>query len=110
MHGEVPSNDHDVCVMNAEERFLEHLRQLHRDFPRLKIVLEHATTRAAVETVKELGDTVGCTITPHHLVLIVDDWAGQPFNFCKPVAKYPSDREALRQIILERTIYFVLLF
>jgi dihydroorotase len=55
--------------MNAEERFLKHLVSLHKDFPRLKIVLEHATTKAAVDTVRSLGDTVGCTITIHHLLL-----------------------------------------
>lgn len=102
LHGEVPSNAaKDICVMNAEQAFLEHLRKLHADFPKLKIVLEHATTRAAVETVKELGDTVACTITVHHLELTVDDWAGQVHNFCKPVAKFPSDRAALRQVIRE---------
>lgn len=53
------------------------------------------------EQVKACGDTVGCTITPHHLALIVDDWAGQPFHYCKPVAKYPSDRAALRGVIAE---------
>lgn len=64
-------------------------------------MLEHATTRAAVECVKELGDTVACTITAHHLALTVDDWAGQSWHFCKPVAKYPDDREALREVIKE---------
>jgi len=39
--------------MNAEENFLIHLKQLHNDFPELKIVLEHATTKAAVEMVKK---------------------------------------------------------
>jgi dihydroorotase len=63
-------------VLNAEEEFLKHLVKLHQDFPRLKIVLEHATTRAAIECVKSLGPTVGCTITIHHLELTVDDWAG----------------------------------
>ncbi|KAK9729522.1 dihydroorotase [Basidiobolus ranarum] len=51
--------------------------------------------------VKSLGDTVGCTITVHHLSLTVDDWAGQAHHFCKPVAKYPQDRAALRQVIKE---------
>lgn len=74
---------------------------LHNDFPNLKIVLEHATTREAVEIVKSLGPTVGCTITIHHLQLIVDDWAGCCHNFCKPVAKFPHDRDALRQVILD---------
>jgi hypothetical protein len=54
-----------------------------------------------VETVKSLGITVACTITAHHLALTVDDWAGQSWNYCKPVAKFPDDREALRQVIQE---------
>jgi dihydroorotase len=85
--------------MNAETRFLKHLQQLHLDFPSLKIVLEHATTEAAVEMVKSLGTTVGCTITLHHLALVVDDWAGQCHHFCKPVAKFPHDRQALRDVV-----------
>ena len=64
-------------------------------------MLEHATTRAAVEVVKSLGPTIGCTITAHHLSLVVDDLAGQSFHFCKPVAKFPDDREALREVIRE---------
>ena len=77
LHGEIPSDpDSDVCVLNAERLFLKHLVQLHKDFPRLKIVLEHATSKDAVEMVKSLGDTVACTITVHHLHLVVDDWAG----------------------------------
>jgi dihydroorotase len=51
--------------------------------------------------VKSLGDTVACTITIHHLYLVVDDWAGCCHNFCKPVAKFPHDRQSLRQIILD---------
>ena len=94
----------NICVLNAEMSFLPHLRKLHEQFPKLKIVLEHATTRAAVEAVKSLGDTVGCTITAHHLALTVDDWAGQGFNFCKPVAKYPDDRAALQEVIREGTV------
>ena len=70
----------------------------------MKIVLEHATTSEAVEAVKSLGPTVGCTITPHHLALTVDDWAGQSFHFCKPVAKYPADRNALQAVIKEGQI------
>ncbi|KAI8592087.1 hypothetical protein BDZ88DRAFT_408213 [Geranomyces variabilis] len=100
LHGEIPSDpENDICVMNAEERFLTHLQQLHTAFPKLRIVLEHATTRAAVEMVKSLGETVGCSITVHHLALIVDDWAGCCHNFCKPVAKFPHDRAALREVV-----------
>ncbi|EPQ26577.1 uncharacterized protein PFL1_05898 [Pseudozyma flocculosa PF-1] len=100
LHGELPSDiDRGICVMNAEHEFLAHLHKIHNRFPNLRIVLEHATTAKAVEAVKACGDTVGCTITPHHLQLVVDDWAGKPLNFCKPVAKLPSDRQALRDVI-----------
>jgi len=102
LHGEVPSDAAaNICVLNAEPTFIPHLVKLHTVFPRLRIVLEHATTRAAVEAVKTLGDTVACTITAHHLDLTVDDWAGQSFHYCKPVAKYPDDREALREVVRE---------
>ncbi|KAF9986001.1 hypothetical protein BGZ65_009136 [Modicella reniformis] len=102
LHGEIPSDpEKNVCVMNAEEKFLNHLKDIHLAFPNLKIILEHATTEAAVTMVKSLGETVGCTITVHHLQLVVDDWAGKCHNFCKPVAKYPSDRAALRNVIKE---------
>lgn len=102
LHGEIPSDpDNGVCVFNAEPLFLAHLEKIHKHFPRLRIVLEHATTRAAVECVKRCGDTVACSITVHHLQLIVDDWAGKPVHFCKPVAKMPDDREALREVIRE---------
>ncbi|KJE93613.1 dihydroorotase [Capsaspora owczarzaki ATCC 30864] len=109
LHGEVPSNPKDdICVMNAEVHFLKHLEQLHRDFPKLRIVLEHVTTGAAVRKVLELGDTVAATVTVHHLSLIVDDWAGKNHNYCKPVAKYPSDRRALWDAILSGSPKFFL--
>lgn len=102
LHGELPSDaDKGICVLNAEPLFLEHLEKIHKAFPKLRIVLEHATTRAAVECVKRCGETVACTITPHHLQLIVDDWAGKPLHYCKPVAKTPDDRAALRDVIRE---------
>jgi len=109
IHGEVPSSDElDICVLNAEERFLPELEKLHARFPKLRIVLEHATTAAAIECVKKLGKTVAATITAHHLDLTVDDWAGRNHNFCKPVAKYPHDRDALRQVVCEGNPKFFL--
>ncbi|KAG2092834.1 dihydroorotase [Suillus discolor] len=100
LHGEIPS-DHskNICVLNAEERFLPVLANLANKYPKLRIVLEHATTAAAINAVKVCGDNVACTITAHHLSLTVDDWAGQSFHFCKPVAKFPDDRRALQEAI-----------
>ncbi|KAI5452571.1 dihydroorotase [Naganishia albida] len=100
LHGEVPSDDEkNISVLNAEKHFLQHLRKLATDFPKLKIVLEHATTKEAVDCVKSLPDNVGCTITPHHLVLTIDAVPSQPFNFCKPIAKEPVDRKALLDVV-----------
>lgn len=94
LHGESPSGG-NVTVLNAEETFLPTFLSLHRRFPKLGIVLEHCTTAAAIQAVLSCGPTVAATITAHHLYLIVDDWAGDAFNYCKPVAKTPQDREAL---------------
>ena len=94
LHGESPSKG-DITVLNAEERFLPTLLELHQRFPKLRIILEHCTTAAAIEAVGRCGPTVAGTITAHHLSITVDSWAGDPFCFCKPVAKTPADRDAL---------------
>ncbi|KAL2753378.1 hypothetical protein ACRALDRAFT_1044265 [Sodiomyces alcalophilus JCM 7366] len=96
IHGEVPTGTQpDISVMNAESRFLPTLLDLHRQFPRLRIVLEHVTTADAVEAVRACGDTVRGTITAHHLSLVIDHAVGDVFCYCKPVAKSPEDRAAL---------------
>lgn len=94
IHGECPSGK-DIHVLNAEEKFLPTLELIASKFPKLRIVLEHCTSAAAIETVKRCGPNVVATITAHHLYLTVDSWGGNSHNFCKPVAKFPQDREAL---------------
>ena len=94
LHGEFPPGS-DITILNAEETFLPTLIDLHRRYPNLRIILEHCTTAAAVEAVKACRPKVAGTITPHHLFLIVNDWANDPFNYCKPVAKLPADRLAV---------------
>ncbi|SMY19107.1 unnamed protein product [Zymoseptoria tritici ST99CH_1A5] len=101
LHGELPpSAGADITVLNAEEAFLPTLLDLHRRFPKLRIILEHCTSAAAIEAVKSCGDNVAATITAHHMFLTVDDWAGDPHCFCKPVAKNPSDRRALLKTVI----------
>ncbi|KAI9746295.1 MAG: hypothetical protein M1818_000006 [Claussenomyces sp. TS43310] len=94
LHGECPSKG-DITVMSAEERFLPTLFEIHKRFPKLRIILEHLSTVAAIEAVKQCGPTVAGTITAHHLSIVVDSWAGDPFCFCRPVAKTVADRNAL---------------
>eukprot|EP00397_Hematodinium_sp_SG-2012_P046067 GEMP01051931.1.p1 GENE.GEMP01051931.1~~GEMP01051931.1.p1 ORF type:complete len:340 (-),score=61.75 GEMP01051931.1:484-1503(-) len=104
LHGEVPN----VCVLTAEEMFLKELETLHQNFPKLKIVLEHASTAAAVEMIQNLGATVCATVTCHHLELCVDDALGCCHNYCKPVPKLPCDLAALRRVVFSGNPKFFL--
>lgn len=84
-------------VLDREIEFLEIYNRLARAFPRLKIIMEHITTRQAVEFLDK-HDNIFATITLHHLLITLDDLAGgllQPHLFCKPIAKRPEDRAAL---------------
>lgn len=98
LHGEQPFGSDDCCL-DAESAFLPTLRWLCKTFSTLKIVLEHITTAEAVEEVLHLPNQVYATITAHHLRLSLNDVIGahlDPHAFCKPVAKTPEDRKALR--------------
>lgn len=97
IHGEEPS----AFCLDREEAFVEKVETLARLFPKLRIVFEHLSTRAAVEAVLRLPDQVAGTITVQHLLLTLDDLLGdglQPHHFCKPLLKRPEDREALRSV------------
>lgn len=102
LHGELPSSP----ILSAEPEFLPTLRSLHTQFPKLRIVLEHATTAEALEAVRGCGETVAATITAHHLWMTVDDVMGKNLNFCKPVAKGEEDRRALCRAVIERNSKF----
>jgi dihydroorotase len=61
LHGEVPSSpDSDITDLTAEEAFLPTLMELHQRFPKLRIVLEHCTTAAAIAAVRACGPSVAC--------------------------------------------------
>ncbi len=84
-------------VMDREAEFIPIYEKLARNFPDLKIVMEHITTKDAVEALGRF-ENLYATITLHHLFITLDDVAGgllQPHLFCKPIAKRPEDRRAL---------------
>jgi len=97
VHAEV--TDAEVDVFDREQVFIErHLMPLVRDFPGLKLVFEHITTRHAAQFVAEAGDNVGATITAHHLLLNRNAMlAGgiRPHHYCLPVLKREEHRLAL---------------
>ncbi|MBD3799036.1 MAG: dihydroorotase [Epsilonproteobacteria bacterium] len=89
-------------VMDREAEFMSVYEKLACNFPKLKIVMEHITTREAVEMLDKY-DNLYATITVHHLMITLDDVAGgvlRPHLFCKPIAKRPHDREALLKVAL----------
>ena len=97
LHGEV--TDADVDVFDREAVFIDrHLTRLMKDFPKLKIVLEHITTRQAAEFVKSAPAHVGATITVHHLLYnrnAMFRGGIRPHYYCLPVLKRETHREAL---------------
>ena len=95
LHGEAP----EVPDMERESAFFPTLKKIHKNFPKLRIVLEHVSTKEAVECVRELGEKIAATITVHHLYLTTADVRNDhfnPFHFCAPICKSKKDREALR--------------
>jgi dihydroorotase len=107
LHGECQSGN-GINELNAEAAFLPTLLSLHQRFPKLRIVLEHCTTAAALEAVKQCGPTVAGTITTHHLFLTEEDWRKDPFCFCKPVAKLSTDRDELLKAVVSGNPKFFL--
>ncbi|MBA3526995.1 MAG: dihydroorotase [Sphingomonas sp.] len=99
VHGEV--TDPDVDVFDREAVFIDRvLEPLTRDFPQLKIVLEHITTKEAADFVRSRGDTVAATITPQHLMInrnALFEGGIRPHAYCLPVAKREHHRLAVRR-------------
>jgi dihydroorotase len=98
LHGEVTAPE--VDVFDREQVFVETLLpRIVRDFPELKVVLEHITTREAAAFVRQQGVGVAATITPQHLVYSRNAlFAGnfiRPHHFCLPVLKREAHRHAL---------------
>ena len=99
VHGEVTSSDIDL--FDREAVFIEQqLIPLRRDFPGLKIVMEHITTREAAQYVAEGDALLGATITAHHLLYnrnAIFTGGIRPHYYCLPVLKRETHRLALVQ-------------
>lgn len=97
VHGEV--TDPDVDVFDREAVFVERVMQpLRRDFPELKVVLEHITTREAAEYVAASDRHTAATITPQHLLYnrnALFTGGLRPHYYCLPVLKKEQHRQAL---------------
>lgn len=97
VHGET-----NGFVMDREKEFVSIYESFATAFPRLKIVMEHITTKESVALLDKY-DNLYATITLHHLLITLDDVAGgmlKPHLFCKPIAKREEDKEALLHVSL----------
>ncbi len=97
VHGEV--TDGDIDIFDREAVFIERLmKPLRRDFPELKVVFEHITTRDAAQYVAEAEGPTAATITAHHLLYnrnAIFTGGIRPHYYCLPVLKRETHREAL---------------
>ena len=99
VHGEV--TDPDIDIFDREAVFIDRvLTPLLRDFPALKVVLEHITTAEAAAFVLDHPARIGATVTPQHLIINRNAiFAGglRPHAYCLPVAKREHHRVAVRR-------------
>ena len=97
VHGEV--TDPSVDLFDREAVFIEQqLEPLRHDFPGLKIVMEHITTKEAAQYVAEADGNLGATITAHHLLYnrnAIFTGGIRPHYYCLPVLKRETHRQAL---------------
>ena len=97
VHGEVV--DDEVDIFDREAVFIErHLQNIVEAHPALKIVLEHISTKEAVEYVLSAPQTVAATITAHHLLLNRNDLlvgGVRPHHYCLPIVKRATHQRAL---------------
>ena len=110
VHGEVTSSDIDL--FDREAAFIDQqLIPLRRDFPELKIVFEHITTKEAAHYVHEADRFVGATITPQHLLFnrnAIFTGGIRPHYYCLPVLKREEHRQALVQVATSGSSKFFL--
>ena len=100
-----------TLVTKREEVFLPTFLRLADRFPKLKMVLEHITTKAAVATIRHLGPNINATITAHHLCTTLNDVVGdgiRPHNMCMPIPKDFEDRDALISAVISGNPKFFL--
>ena len=110
IHGEV--TDKSVDIFDREAVFVERtLAPLTRDYPGLKIVLEHITTAEAAAFVTEADHPIAATITPQHLMInrnALFDGGLRPHAYCLPILKRETHRLAVRRAAVSGSPRFFL--
>jgi dihydroorotase len=110
VHGEV--TDPSVDIFDREAVFIDRqLIPLRRDFPELKIVFEHLTTREGAQYVQQADAHTAATITAHHLLYnrnAIFTGGLRPHYYCLPVLKGEEHRQALLKAVASGSPKFFL--
>ena len=98
VHGEV--NNPETDIFDREKLFIDELISITQNFPKLRVIFEHISTKDAVDFVKKSSDLVAATITPQHMVLNRNDLLSgglKPHHYCLPVVKREIHRKAIAE-------------
>ncbi len=96
VHGET-----NGFVLDREREFIDIYKKLAKDFPNLKIIMEHIGTSEMLYLLDEY-ENLYTTVTLHHLLLTLDEVVGgmlNPHYFCKPIIKTPKDRDEIQKFV-----------
>ncbi len=107
IHGEEPLG---FCL-NRERDYLSQVAKVQKNFPKLRVVLEHISDGASVDFIEAAPENFSASITVHHLFLTLDDVIGgslRPHHFCKPIAKTPEDKLKIGRAALSGSPKFFL--
>ena len=106
------TNDKNIDIFDREKFFIDrHLTQIHIEFPDLRIVFEHISSKEAVDFVMSANNKVGATITPQHMLLDRNDLLSngiKPHHYCLPIVKRAEDRLAIIEAAISGSQKFFL--
>ena len=110
IHGEV--TDKEIDIFDREKVFIDTtLKSICKNFPNLKVTLEHITTKHAVEFIKNQNSNMAASITPHHLLLnrnAIFKGGIRPHYYCLPILKREQHRQALLDVAISGNKKFFL--
>jgi dihydroorotase len=110
VHGEV--SDPEVDIFDREKFFIDkYFTRISENFPSLRLVFEHISTKDAVEFVMNASSKVSATITPQHAMLSRNDLLSggiKPHNYCLPILKRETHQKAILQAAISGNSKFFL--
>ena len=110
VHGEV--SDPKVDIFDREKMFIDkYFTKISKNFPSLRLVFEHISTKDAVEFVMNSSSKVAATITPQHAMLSRNDMLSggiKPHNYCLPILKRETHQKAILQAAISGNPKFFL--